>query len=164
MKNLKYVIIFTPVLLTFLIGHFGLVDKNDIIVTEDISISQDSLFDSEAAIAQLRETIKGRENEPAEDVFENIEILNKIPAGRFLSIMDKAFNNSLGVRCDHCHNPKSWESDEKPTKEITREMWDMVGTINQELLANIDNLQSDRPTVNCTVCHRGEIKPSFSIK
>lgn len=166
MKKLKSVLIISPILLTLLFSIFAF--NND--KTKDVdflpknTMQQDTTFDVDAALAALREKIKGRENEPAEDVYENIEILNKMPAGRFLNIMQRAFNNSLGVSCNHCHNPESWESDEKPTKQITRDMWKMVGTINQELLANIENLQSERPAVNCTVCHRGEIKPSFSIK
>ncbi len=166
MKNLKSTFIIIPTFLLLLLSIFAFNNDNvnKVDFSERIVVRQDTTFDAEAALAELREKIKGRENEPAEDVYENLEILNQMPAGRFLNIMNRAFNNSLGVSCDHCHNPDSWESDEKPTKQITRDMWKMVGTINQELLANIDNLQSERPAVNCTVCHRGEIKPSFSIK
>lgn len=166
MKKLKSVLIISPILLTLLFSIFAFNNdqSKDVDFLPKDAVQQDTTFDVDAALAALREKIKGRENEPAEDVYENIEILNKMPAGRFLNIMNRAFNNSLGVSCNHCHNPESWESDEKPTKQVAREMWKMVGTINQELLANIENLQSERPAVNCTVCHRGEIKPSFSIK
>ena len=164
MKNLKSLFIFSPIVLTLFLGHFGLESSKDIAINAEYTTTQDSLFDAEAALEALREKIKGRESEPAEEVFENVQMMGKFPAGRFLNIMKMAFNNSLGVSCDHCHNPDAWDSDEKPTKQITREMWKMVGTINGELLANIENLQSERPAVNCTVCHRGEIKPSFNIK
>lgn len=128
------------------------------------TISQDSTFDTEKAIAELKEQIKGRENEPAEEVFKNIQSLKGVPAGRLLGIMKIAFNGSLGVNCTHCHNPKAWDSDEKPTKQITRDMRVMMRTINQELLANIENIKSERPMINCTTCHRGAVKPGLSMK
>lgn len=163
MTNMNLLLFFTSLFTVILLGQFGLKYNDGIKLNEYESVEPDSTFDSKAALNALRAKIEGRENEPSEAVFENIQILNNIPAGRLLSIMDRAFNNSLGVSCDHCHNPDSWESDEKPTKQITRDMWDMVKTINQELLTNIDNLQSDSPVVNCTVCHRGEIKPRLSM-
>ncbi len=127
-------------------------------------VSLDSIFDVEAAIAEISESISGRENEPAEEVFENIEIMKGFPAGRVPLIMQMAFNNSLGVDCTHCHNPDDWSSDEKDTKKVTREMWKMVGTINAQLLANIEYLSSEQPAINCTTCHRGELKPALNLR
>ena len=164
MKNLKSLFVFSPFVVVLFLSQFGFKTDQGTFMNSDLTIKQDSLFDAEAALEALREKIKGRESEPAEEVFENIQIMGKFPAGRFLNIMKMAFNNSLGVSCDHCHNPQAWDSDEKAPKQVARDMWKMVGTINGELLANIENLQSERPAVNCTVCHRGEIKPSFNIK
>lgn len=39
-------------------------------------------FDQAAALAKLREQIKGRETEPAEKVFKNMQMLKQMPAGR----------------------------------------------------------------------------------
>ena len=70
---------------------------------------------------------------------------------------------SLGVNCAHCHVPEKWESDDKPQKQIAREMSAMVAKINGESLKAIKNLQSATPTVNCTTCHRGQIKFALNL-
>lgn len=109
-------------------------------------------FDQEKALAGLREEIKGREEEPAGEVFKNIKIMKDMPAGRLLRVMEMGFGGSLGVTCDHCHNPDDWASEEKNAKQITRDMWAMVGRINGELLKSIPNLEGPNPSVNCTTC------------
>ncbi|GEM_PF-835077 len=111
-------------------------------------------------IAAIKEKIKGKENLPAEEVFENIQVLKGMPAGRVIPIMQRAFNQSLGVKCNHCHEFGKWASEVKPNKQIARDMWVMTGQINRELLANIKNLQSTQPAINCTTCHRGEAIPA----
>ncbi len=120
-------------------------------------------FDKAAALAKIREAIKGRENEPAEKVFKNIQTLKGVPAARLLGIMDFGYSRSLGVDCTHCHVPDKWESDEKRPKPVAREMVLMVGKINNDLLKSIKGLASEKPTVNCTTCHRGEVKPALNI-
>lgn len=120
-------------------------------------------FDQAAALAELREQIKGREQEPAEKVFKNVRLLKTVPAGRLLAIMEMGYARSLGVSCAHCHAPGRWESDDKPEKQIAREMAAMVNTINGSLLKNIKNLKSETPVVNCTTCHRGQIRPALNL-
>jgi len=120
-------------------------------------------FDQAAALAKLREQIKGRENEPAEKVFKNTLVLKQMPAGRLLAVMEMGYARSLGVNCTHCHVPDKWESEDKPQKQIARDMWAMMGTINTQLLKNIKNLKSETPTVNCTTCHRGQVKPALNF-
>ena len=120
-------------------------------------------FDQAAAIAKLKEQIKGKEQEPAEKVFKNIQILKGMPAGRILAIMEFGFSRSLGVSCTHCHVPEKFESEDKAQKQIARDMWTMMGKINTELLKNIKNLKSESPTINCTTCHRGQIKPALNL-
>ncbi len=119
-------------------------------------------FDQAAALAKLREQIKGKENEPAEKVFKNIQSLKGVPAGRLLAIMNFGYARSLGVDCTHCHTPEKWEAEDKTQKQIAREMIAMVGKINGELLKSIKNI-GESPTVNCTTCHRGEIKPALNL-
>ena len=121
-------------------------------------------FDVDAeAIAQLRRSIAGHEKEPAETVFENIQIHRGKPAGAILGIMDIGYRKSLGVHCSHCHNTKDWSSDEKVEKKVTREMTRMVRDINEKYLATIEGLDSEKPVVNCTTCHRGQIKPALDL-
>lgn len=120
-------------------------------------------FDQQAAIAKLREQIKGKENEPAETVFKNIQNFKGVPASRLLAIMNFGYSRSLGVNCTHCHNPENWASEAKPTKQIARDMQIMSGKINEELLSAIKGLQGRTMAVNCTTCHRGETKPATNM-
>ncbi len=120
-------------------------------------------FDQDAALAKLRESIKGHEKEPAETVFKNIQKLKGVPAGRMLAIMQFGYARSLGVNCTHCHTPDKWESEDKRQKQITRDMAAMSARINGELLKGIKNLKSEAPTINCTTCHRGQIIPALDM-
>lgn len=122
-------------------------------------------FDQAAAIAALREQIKGREQEPADKVFKNIQtpMFKGAPASRVLAVMEIAYARSLGVDCTHCHVPGKWDAEDKPQKQIARDMAAMMARINGELLKGVKNLRSPQPTINCTTCHRGEIKPALNI-
>ena len=120
-------------------------------------------FDQKAALAKLREQIKGKEKELASTVFKNVQMLKDRPAGQLLAIMEFGYARSLGVNCTHCHVPEKWESEEKPQKQITRDMAAMMGKINTDMLKNIKNLFSESPIVNCTTCHRGEVKPALNL-
>ncbi|HEX5708238.1 MAG TPA: c-type cytochrome [Pyrinomonadaceae bacterium] len=115
------------------------------------------------AMAELQRMIAGREEQPAEQVFKNVQVMKGVPAGRFLRIMQMGYARSLGVNCAHCHVPGQWESDEKPTKGVAREMILMTRAINDEHLKKIKNLRSATPAVNCTTCHRGETKPALNL-
>ncbi len=119
--------------------------------------------DKEAQLAELRKKIAGQENRPAEEVFKNIRSLRGVPAGRLLRIMEVGYSRSLGVDCAHCHIPGQWEKDDKPEKQVARDMAAMVQAINTGLLKNIKNLKSQNPTVNCTTCHRGQTKPALNL-
>ena len=120
-------------------------------------------FDQKAALAKLREQIKGREQEPASAVFKNIQIMKNRPAGQLLAVMEFGYARSLGVNCTHCHVPDKWESEEKTQKQTARDMSLMVAKINGELLKNIKNLKSESPTINCTTCHRGQVRPALNL-
>ncbi|MFV1885188.1 MAG: c-type cytochrome [Balneola sp.] len=151
--------------ITFLFGIFwsNLDSENKTHITQ-ISIQPDtSGFDQEKALADLREQIKGREDEPSSEVYKNIEFLKNVPAGRLLRIMEVGYSRSLGVTCIHCHNPEDWSSDEKKEKIITRKMSEMGRTINTELLRNIEEFSDRRVAVNCTTCHRGDTKPALNM-
>ncbi len=120
-------------------------------------------FDQEAKLAELRKKIAGRENEPAEKVFKNIQFLKGVPAARLLAVMKIGYSRSLGVTCTHCHVVDEWEKDDKPTKQTARDMAQMARTINNDLLKNIKNLKSESPVINCTTCHRGQTRPALDL-
>lgn len=120
-------------------------------------------FNQEQTLAELRKKIAGQKDKPAEEVFKNIQLLKGIPAGRLLAIMEIGYGKSLGVDCTHCHEVDQWEKDDKPTKQITREMALMARAINNEYLKKIKNLRSENPGINCTTCHRGQTKPALNM-
>lgn len=120
-------------------------------------------FDRDAAIAKIRESIKGRESEPAGEVFKNIKNFTRMPAGRLLGVMQMGYSRSLGVDCTHCHTPDDWSSDSKQAKLIARDMQVMAAKINGDLLKNMGSLGGRQAVVNCTTCHRGQVKPATNL-
>jgi len=114
-------------------------------------------------VAALHKAIAGKENEPSETVFKNIQNFKGVPAGRLLGAMEKGFSPALGVSCAHCHDTEKWESDAKDEKQAARGMMKMVGEINEKYLKGMPGLMSDKPMVNCTTCHRGHVKPALSL-
>src|SRR4030095_4472156 len=114
-------------------------------------------------LADLTKQIAGKENQPAEQVFKNIQTFKGVPAARLLRIMELGYSRSLGVNCTHCHVVDQWKKDDKPAKVIAREMAKMVGTINNDLLKNIKNLKGPNPGLNSTTCHRGHTKPALNL-
>jgi hypothetical protein len=127
------------------------------------SAQQEKPFDQSQKLADLMKQIAGKENEPAELVFKNIQMFKGVPAARLLRIMELGYSRSLGVNCAHCHVVDQWDKDDKPTKPIAREMAKMVQTINNDLLKNIKNLKGPNAIVNCTTCHRGQTKPALNL-
>ena len=129
---------------------------------EEIAAERDSLMHL------VLEEIKGKEELPADSVFKNLKFLGQIPAGRLPRIMNMGFGRSLGVSCNFCHAPGDYASDENPHKEVARRMMQMVQTINNDHLWKIEDLMEgktpeERPTANCTMCHRGEKEPSQTL-
>lgn len=129
---------------------------------ETLVMNSDDTFSQDETLAKLREQIKGKEKEPAETVFKNIQILKGRPAAQVLAIMQMGFSRSLGVTCIHCHTPENWASEDKNKKQIAREMWTMQANINTQMLKNIKNI-SERATINCTTCHRGQTTPALNF-
>lgn len=107
--------------------------------------------------------IAGRESAPAESVFKNIKLLKGVPAGRIPRMMNFGFGHSLGARCALCHVENHWADEDKPQKQIARDMVALVDTINSLMLPRIKNLKSEHPTVTCATCHRGSRKPATSL-
>lgn len=113
-------------------------------------------------LGQLRTQIAGRENTAADSVFQNIQRLNGVTAGRLLAIMD-IWGSVLGVSCDHCHVSYEWASEVKPEKEITRQMMQLTNQLNEDL-NKIEALKGSQPSVSCYTCHRGSKHPATRPK
>jgi polyisoprenoid-binding protein YceI len=103
------------------------------------------------ALNRVRERIKGRENEPAETVFKNIELLRGKPASRLPGMMS-ALTGLIGVTCSTCHNPDRWESDELTPKQTARRHFKMQADLNRDYFAGAN-------AISCWTCHRGARTP-----
>lgn len=115
---------------------------------------------NDAFVRQISQQIVGHEQEPAAQVFKNIQVLKKTPAARFLLIMNLGYSKALGVTCEHCHVKEDFSKDDKRPKRCARDMQLMHGDINQQLV-KMQNL-APNPNghfINCSTCHRGHIDP-----
>jgi hypothetical protein len=110
------------------------------------------------------ERIAGHENEPAEQVFKNIQSLKGMPAGRLVRVMNMGYSRALGVGCLHCHFGQDYSSDEQRPKRAAREMMAMNKMINEKLrsLKNLEGKPEEK-FVNCTTCHRGQVDPNAGL-
>jgi hypothetical protein len=99
----------------------------------------------------VRERIEGRENEPAETVFKNIELMRGKPASRLPRMMS-ALTGLLGVTCTTCHVPGHWESEELAPKRTARQHFKMQEELNREYFGGAN-------AISCWTCHRGAPKP-----
>jgi photosynthetic reaction center cytochrome c subunit len=120
-------------------------------------------LERERYVAEVRQEIAGKENLPAPQVFKNIKLLTELSAGRLLAVMNIGYGKSLGVSCTHCHTAGEWDREDKTQKQTARDMSKMVATINNDLLKNIPNLKGPNAIVNCTTCHRGQVKPALNL-
>jgi hypothetical protein len=110
------------------------------------------------------EKIAGHENEPAEQVFKNIQFLKGMPAGRLVRVMNMGYSRALGVGCLHCHFGQDYSSDEQRPKRAAREMMAMNKMINERLrtLQNLEGKPEDK-FVSCSTCHRGQVDPNAGL-
>lgn len=64
------------------------------------------------------------------------------------------FTAALGVECTHCHvGPGQMDLDDKPQKDIARNMIRMVRDINARF-------PDGEQHVTCYTCHRGQVTPA----
>lgn len=93
--------------------------------------------------------------ETAGQKYKNIKVLKDLPADQLGPLMHK-INDALGVKCDACHvvdaDHKGWEKDDKPMKNIARQMIVMTQNLNKKE-------KSVKGKVTCFTCHRGHPEP-----
>ena len=99
----------------------------------------------------------GKENLPAEEVFQNIEILKGKPASRLPGMMT-ALNGLLGVKCAYCHDVNAWEK-EVPAKVTSRHMFAMIRSTNEKYFSG-----ANPNPITCWTCHRGAAKPTSGVQ
>ncbi len=105
---------------------------------------------------ELHDWLGARADQPAAKVFENIEVMKDLPAGRLIAIMENGFAPGLGVGCDFCHDVNDWASDTKTPKRTARAMWRMNGGIRDQLR----EIAGPEASITCYTCHRGRKKPA----
>src|SRR5215831_17906459 len=123
--------------------------------------SRDSLTKLRASyIATVMQSIAGRENQPAEQVFKNVQVLKGITAAELVHKMDKDYAEALSWNCTNCHRlaPQgNFASDTSKDKVRARFMQQMTNEINQVQLPKL--YPKDTPSVTCATCHRGYNEP-----
>jgi hypothetical protein len=124
--------------------------------------SQENQDLNDRLVKQWIDRIAGREQEPAERVFKNIQIpwLKTVGARTFLAIMNGGYSRALGVGCTHCHVEQDFASDDKRQKRAAREMARMHRAVNEQLekMENLETSATNR-SINCATCHRGAVSP-----
>ncbi len=99
--------------------------------------------------------------------FKNLKVLPKKISSKDLSkIMVDDFADGLGVSCGFCHaenkdtHKPDYASDEKPEKNIAREMMRMTNKINKRFFKiNHPAIGSSSLAITCSTCHRGAAFP-----
>ena len=123
--------------------------------------SRDSLARLRAGyVAQVMTSIAGRENEPADRVFKNVQVLKGLTAVQLVDVMDKQYSTALSWNCTNCHRlaPQgNFASDTSTDKRRARFMQEMQNNINEAQLPKL--YPRDTPKVSCATCHRGYNEP-----
>lgn len=95
----------------------------------------------------------------------NLKVLPKNISNEELEATMKSYNLALGVKCNHCHAPKSngekgldFASDANPIKEVARHMIKMNNQINKKYFSKH---QKDGvfQQIGCGTCHNGAATP-----
>lgn len=137
-------------------GRPGMGGMMGMMPPDTAAAERDSLMDV------VLKKIAGKEDAPAESVFKDIQVLKDMTAGRVVRVMNLGFGRSLGVGCFYCHDRQDWAKSDSRHKKAARDMWKMVGTINNDLLAKMENIgrpgSTEKPIINCTTCHRGSTR------
>lgn len=105
-------------------------------------------------------------SKPPKSTHKNLKVLPKnISHDDLDKIMDE-WKVALGVRCNFCHAPRKddpkkmdFASDEKPEKEIARDMVRMTAKLNKKYFHYKQSDSSSVAPVTCMTCHHGKEHP-----
>lgn len=101
---------------------------------------------------------------------KNLKVLPRDMSMDEIHDVMRVYSKSLGVRCGFCHvshevegqKPKfDFAADDKPEKEIARDMIKMVTAINKKYISKMDDHSLTQ--VTCVTCHNGRTKPITSV-
>ncbi len=164
--NLKKIFVLSTIVLFVIVYSCTVTNK----VSVNKETKKKSSEDSIAAINlkfmnEVLASIKGKENTTVDSVFHNIKSFKGVAnfrAEHFLKMMNSGWSKALGVTCNHCHNTNDWASDEKPEKEIARQMWALRQDLNRKVfpaMKGLNNATTAIPRISCNTCHNGRIIP-----
>lgn len=99
----------------------------------------------------------------------NLKVLPKDISNADLDSIMETYSKQLNVGCDFCHapgkaNPQDvdYASDDKPEKEITRQMMRMTAAINKDFFNyTIVYKANENMAVSCFTCHDGFPRPDM---
>jgi hypothetical protein len=99
----------------------------------------------------------------------NLKILPKDISNADLDSVMETYSRQLNVGCDFCHansktnpNEHDFASDDKPEKEITRQMMRMTAAINKDFFDyTIIYKAGEEMAVSCYTCHDGFPRPEM---
>ncbi len=107
---------------------------------------------------------------PPEEHAKNLKVLPKDISHEDLDKIMDEYKAALGVHCDFCHahskdstsHHLDFASDEKPEKDIARNMMRMTAKINKKYF-HFDKSDKDKGdkslAVTCITCHHGNPQP-----
>jgi len=104
---------------------------------------------------------------PEKSDYKNLKVLPKnISTKKLQQIMIDEFEDGLGVSCGFCHAEQKgshkldYASDDKPEKEIARNMMRMTNKFNSKYFQVRHAMIGDSVSVvTCETCHRGQPRP-----
>ncbi len=99
----------------------------------------------------------------------NLKVLPKDISNADLDSVMEIYSKHLNVSCDFCHatskinpNDLDYASDDKPEKEITRQMMKMTAAINKDFFDyTIIYKAGETMAVSCFTCHDGFPRPEM---
>ena len=123
---------------------------------EQVQARRDSLAGLRAAtVQQVLATIAGKEDQPAGEVFKNVQLFKDMPAKKFVVMMDSTFGRALSNNCTSCHVATDFADDSRQGKVRARIMVNMVNAVNADHLSKLPaGRGGSTPTITCITCHR----------
>jgi hypothetical protein len=97
--------------------------------------------------------------------FKNLKVLPKHIQHKQLETVMHEWSHALGVHCNFCHartadGKMDFASDEKPEKNMAREMYKMAAGINKKYFkGEKDSTGMVMGDIKCETCHRGNPHP-----
>jgi hypothetical protein len=109
-------------------------------------------------------------SKPPKPTFKNLKVLPRnISHDDLDKVMDE-WKAALGVRCNFCHSPRKddpkkmdFASDDKPEKEMARDMYRMTAKINKKYFHYKQGDTTAVAPVGCMTCHHGKEHPENSV-